>query len=172
MPKATKTENNEPTKRDDEWYNARIMDVQTAINNMDEGRDRNIMQYALDDVNNSDLNDSDRYFAFRHLKKKDAEFKVNSVANVRSSDGNKAAYERMTQEKANELLNNLDNDALYSSFARSRVTEKMDNKNLTKALLVEWLAGRYEANNPYDKKINYNATTEQTTEQTTEEETV
>lgn len=51
MPK--KNENKEASKttvRDDEYYSIRLSNTQEAINQMDEGRAKNQMQYALDDV--------------------------------------------------------------------------------------------------------------------------
>ena len=165
MPK--KNENKEASKttvRDDEYYSIRLSNTQEAINQMDEGRAKNQMQYALDDVTSpmDGTSDAQRYQAYLYLRGLDSRHGINSIKRIKTNDPNRIAYDNMVEGEVEAFLNG-SNDG--TSFNPIRKT-KDGPTSLTMDSLKEFIAGKY--NIPYDKNTNYATTSTDETAQTEE----
>lgn len=168
----TEPEAKTPTApKDLEWFTLRVANTQDAINNMDEGRPRTQMQFALDDVLDASIDDKKRYTYYTQLKALDDRYNIDSIKTIRTTDPNTTAYHAIAEMASMALL---EGQGDYTQFAAVRRTAKNPNATLTEEALLAFLAGRYEDNSPYDKKTDYITTlkTLTTVEETTEEATL
>jgi|TARA_R100001463_G_scaffold47531_1_gene96430 hypothetical protein len=165
MPK--KNENTQASQKivkDDEYYNVRLSNTQEAIDQMDDGKVKNQMQYALDEVLTpvADTTESQRYNAYLYLRNLDTRHGVNSIKRIKTNDPNRMAYDNMVEGEVDNFLNGINDGTTFDPIRKTKNGEK----HLTMKSLKEFIAGKY--NIPYDKNTDYATTSTDETAQTEE----
>ena len=164
MPKETKTATKADEKpptvkvvRDDAWYSVRTVNTQAAIDALEKPTQRLRVQTLLDEVikgHDEDdvvLDDKERLASYSNLKVLDGRWGMDSIKTVRSTDPKKQAYEAHALLQAENALN-IECD--FAQFAAIRKT-KTGSKLLSLKSLSEYLAGKWEDNNPYNPATDY-----------------
>jgi len=162
MPKKTKTDDKPKVEviRDDAYYQARISRMPQAIENMPEGKNKQKVQFAYDEVMGEEQleDDKDRYQAYLHLGHLNKRFELDAIDRVRSADPNKNAWEDLSIAQATQLINS---DADFSGFTQMRTNKAGVREPLTSKYLIDYLATNYQRNNKYDKNTDYTTQTPQ-----------
>ena len=162
MPKKTKTDDKPKVEvtRDNAFYHARISRMPQAIKDMPEGKNKQKVQFAYDEVMGEEQleDDKDRYQAYLHLGHLNKRYELDAIDRVRSADPNKNAWEDLSIAQATQLLNA---DADYTGFTQIRTNKDGVREPLTSKYLIEYLATNYQRNNKYNKNTNYTTQTPQ-----------
>lgn len=154
--------------RTDDYYTSRTANTQEAIDALPDGKVKQQMQWALDDVltpPETCEDDKQRYALYQYLKNMDSQHKIDSIKSVRTSDPHTASYHAYTRTFAVALLNA---DADFTAFAPLRKVTTDPTRTLSFDDLVSHLQGKYEDAHPYDKTATYDLPTNDDDEDTPE----